>query len=822
MAEIFLDILNRSIAASWIVLGVFALRLLLKKAPKWITVLLWAVVAVRLLCPFTIESVMSLIPSRETVSPSIMLEEAPAIQSGLPVINAVVNPVIGQTFAPKPADSVNPLQIVIPVLGAIWLAGVIGMLIYALVSWLRLRRKLKTAVSLRDNIFQSETVISPFVLGIFRPRIYLPFEMKEQDAAYVIAHEQAHIRRKDHLWKPFGYLLLAIHWFNSFMWLGYLLLCRDIELACDEKVVKELGYDQKADYSQALLTCSVNRRIIAACPLAFGEVGVKERVKSVLKYKKPALWIVAVAVAVCVLFAGCFLTDRLNKDSMENLNDWQRFAVKTYPELCGLDSKKGLDVYVIERVTDAYEYYLTPHRDVPYNCSSPEIAEAEFLYAYDMQWILYTYDIAESDVHIIVLPWENPETGFVSEYFSDIPGETPEQKEKRQAEIVGTIRYELLDQYYNVHSNPYWWLCDRTNADIDGDGKIEECYIIEANIFTNFPFYRLLARESGTKKWEYDSIIADVYGNEGSYRGINFRKDAQGTVSITAEWNKHLSEKKELHRFDIKTESKTVTFPLSSKTDVSSFDPTLIELMRLCPEYFGLDYSNGLDVYVWQMAKNSYYFGLLTHPETPRKWISDETIKLMNGRGVNATQMRAILSTYPIGEEDIYIVPWQNPFSSYIGDWQIIEEGKDMEAVRRAYIESVRQMLFGPQANTAALLYAEPSLSWVTSEVPRVTVKDGHLRSEDSGFILGRTSEITLTKDAFPNLVSEYNGWYAWIVEDILQNNLAAYEVKPLPLSAVDLYYVLTQKDGSTILVYGNYEDGEKTGFIRWIFCIEE
>ena len=820
MAEIFLEILNRSIASSWIVLGVIALRLLLKKAPKWVAVLLWAVVAMRLLCPFTIESVMSLIPSAETVSPDIMYQDTPQINSGIPVINATVNPYIGEHFGPTPYYSANPLQILIPSVAYGWLLGVFGMFSYALVSWGLLKRKLKTAVLLRENIFQSENVASPFVLGILKPKIYLPFEMQEQDTSYVVAHEQAHIRRKDHLWKPFGYLLLAIHWFNPLMWLGYLLLCRDIELACDEKVIKELGHEQKADYSQALLTCSVNRRIIAACPLAFGEVGVKERVKSVLRYKKPALWIVAVAVAVCVLFAGCFLTDRLNKDRTKDLNDWQQLAVKGNPELCNLDSKKGLDVYVIEKKADYYEYYLTSHRDVPYDCSSPEIKEAEFLWVGDMQWILYTYDIAPSDVHIVILPWD-PETGFVGSYFSDISGETPEQKEKRQAEIVRTIRYELLEQYYDVYSYPYWHLCDRTNADIDGDGKIEECYIIEANIFTNFPFYRLLARESGTKKWEYDSKIVGYHEEDGTYTGLNFGKDAQGTVSIIAEWNKRLSETKELHHFDIKTENQTVTFPLSSKTDVSSFDSTSIELMRLCPEYFGLDYSNGLDVYVWQMAKNSYSFGLLTHPETPREWICDETMALMNKGNLNAAQMRAILSTYPVGEEDIYIVPWQNPLSSYIGDWQFIEPGKDMEAVRTAYLETVRQMLFGPQADTATLLYASPAASWVTSEVPRVIVKDGHFYNEEPYSLLGQAWKITLTKDSFPNMY-EFEGVNAGIVDDILQNNLVAYEVKPISLSAVDLYYVLTQKDGSTILVYGHYKDGEKSDFIRWIFRIEE
>lgn len=309
MADIFLKIVNMSISASWIALAVLILRLLLKKAPKWITVLLWGIVAVRLVCPFNFESVMSLIPSTETISTDIMMDKTPTIDSGIPVINNTINPIISSSFAPDPVASANPLQILIPILSIVWVSGIMIMLIYTVISYLRVKRKIGTAVLLRDNIYQSESVVSPFVLGIIKPKIYLPFNMNEQDMEHVIAHEQAHIRRKDHLWKPLGFLILTIHWFNPLMWLGYVLLCRDIELACDEKVIKELDTEQKADYSQALLTCSVNRRMIAACPLAFGEVGVKNRVKSVLNYKKPAFWIVVVAIITSIIVAVCFLTN---------------------------------------------------------------------------------------------------------------------------------------------------------------------------------------------------------------------------------------------------------------------------------------------------------------------------------------------------------------------------------------------------------------------------------------------------------------------------------------------------------------------------------
>ena len=328
MSAFFLTILNMSISASWIVLAVLILRLLLKKAPKWITVLLWGIVAIRLICPFTIESALSLIPSKETINPGIMEEQGPVVQPDFPVIDGVENPgiigggspviggnpVTGEPVTPAPDPTpVNPVQTVITVSSYVWLVGIAGMLAYTVISYFRVKARIGTAVRLREHIFQSESVVSPFVLGLIKPKIYLPFGMDGQDMEYVIAHENAHIRRKDHWWKPVGFLILTLHWFNPLLWLGYVLLCRDIELACDEKVVKELNFQQKADYSQALLNCSVNRRIIAACPLAFGEVGIKERVKSVLNYKKPAFWIIVVAIVASIVTAVCFLTDPLDK-----------------------------------------------------------------------------------------------------------------------------------------------------------------------------------------------------------------------------------------------------------------------------------------------------------------------------------------------------------------------------------------------------------------------------------------------------------------------------------------------------------------------------
>ena len=230
------------------------------------------------------------------------------------IIDNVINPIISEaTISIQPEKDINFFQFIMPYLAGVWLVGIAALLIYTLVSFLRLKRKIGTAVLLRDNIYQSESVVSPFVLGIIKPKIYLPFNMNGQDMEHVIAHEQAHIRRKDFLWKPLGFLILTLHWFNPMVWLGYILLCRDIELACDEKVIKVLDNEQRADYSQALVSCSVNRRMIAACPLAFGEVSVKDRVKSVMNYKRPAFWVVLVSVIACAVVAVCFLTNPVTK-----------------------------------------------------------------------------------------------------------------------------------------------------------------------------------------------------------------------------------------------------------------------------------------------------------------------------------------------------------------------------------------------------------------------------------------------------------------------------------------------------------------------------
>ena len=319
MAEVFQKLLNMSIAAGWLILAVVVLRFVLKKAPKRFVLLLWAVVGLRLALPWSIESALSLIPSAATLPEGIMMERTPSLDTGIPALNNAINPGFAAAFAPEPAASANPLQVLLPIASLIWLAGAAAMLIWALASWLRLRSRMRTAVRLEGNVYESEMAGGPFVLGLFRPRIYLPFGLGEAERGHVLAHEREHIRRGDQVVKLLGFLLLCLHWFNPLVWLAYALLCRDIELACDERVVRGLSLSDRSDYSQALLDLSRPRGGVRACPLAFGESSVKGRVKSVLSYKKPAFWLVLLAVVVCVGAAVCFLTDP--KEEAEPVDD---------------------------------------------------------------------------------------------------------------------------------------------------------------------------------------------------------------------------------------------------------------------------------------------------------------------------------------------------------------------------------------------------------------------------------------------------------------------------------------------------------------------
>ena len=326
MEAVFLKILNMSITAGWAALAVMAVRLLFRKAPRGLLCCLWAVVALRLVLPFSLESVISMIPSTETLPQEFLFAAAPQIDSGFPALNTVVNPIVSQSLMPEPTTSANPTQILSFVFALLWIFGMAVMALYALVSYWRIRRRVRASIELEDWVLLCDDIDTPFILGLVKPKIYIPGTMDDESIGHVLSHERAHIRRFDHLWKPLGFALLAVHWFNPILWVAYILLCRDIELACDERVIRDLDTEEKKAYSHALLRCSVRRPIIAACPLAFGEVGVKQRIQSVLGYKKPTLWVVVIAILVCAILAACFLTDPI-PTSVYNILEGRGYTV---------------------------------------------------------------------------------------------------------------------------------------------------------------------------------------------------------------------------------------------------------------------------------------------------------------------------------------------------------------------------------------------------------------------------------------------------------------------------------------------------------------
>ena len=318
MTDLFYTVVNMSISAGVLVLVVLLLRLLFRKAPKWVTVLLWGLVAIRLICPFALETPFSLMPTAEwiTESTSSPYNYDNLYFDSVPADRIQADPYVGKDlnvqyyYSPiQPPIEINRGVSAAFVLNCIWLTGVAAMLIYMLISCICVMRRVHGTKQFRNNIHTGESVYSPFVFGLIRPRIYLPENMDTVSQHYVIAHEEAHLHRLDYLWKPLGFLLLSVHWFNPLIWLGYILLCRDIEMACDQRVIRNMDSEERADYSETLLLCSTGRHMISTCPLAFGEVGVKERIKSVLSYKKPGIWMIAAALIVCGAAGVFFLTN---------------------------------------------------------------------------------------------------------------------------------------------------------------------------------------------------------------------------------------------------------------------------------------------------------------------------------------------------------------------------------------------------------------------------------------------------------------------------------------------------------------------------------
>ncbi len=690
MAGLFLQIVNMSISASWIVLVVLVLRLVLKKAPKWINGILWGIVGLRLVMPFSIESVFSLLPSGETISKAPE-SPRPYFESGVAILDTQVNDYLKGTYFEGVTRPTGHFADVTTVLAILWIIGVAALLVYSLVSYLRLKGTIGTAVRFRDNIYQSERVISPFVLGVINPKIYLPFRMSEADMTHVIAHEKAHIKRRDHIWKPLGFLLLTLHWFNPLMWFGYVLLCRDIELACDEKVVKEFDTAQKADYSQALLTCSVNRRMIAACPLAFGEVGVKSRVKSVLHYKKPAFWLVVVAIVASVAVGVCFLTDPKNTalDGLETAKNGSELdgvsleivsADLTPPDpliRVRWNNKTAEplmygDEYYIYCVTDdgledcrltpnyvwhAIGYGIDPHGASvhEYSLKGMDMTQAgtyrlETDFFVDGKpdvdyraWIEFTLEDgvpsgASHTLDAITLVYSDGMYSYIQNVES-VPRYC----------VTSTMQLQELDESGNVVKN--LGLLERVTLSKNTfDSRFH--YVYDSTLKT--------IKKHNERAWQLqanDELYLLLEQDDGTfYLGYGYYN-----VGSEAPANPDDSHIRWLYELAVDTPTIS-SFAGEVSLLVSSEEINILK--GKYPRYFGLPVDNGLEVYIWQMAEDSYSCGLL--PAKDGGYTREELFDL-HTLPTSLEEMRMIVASYipEITRQEVSIRAIAMPHSSY-------------------------------------------------------------------------------------------------------------------------------------------------------------
>lgn len=562
MDDVFLKLVNLSISASWLILAVLVLRVVLKKAPKWVMPLLWGVVALRLVCLFSIESALSLIPSAETIPSEIVTETREPVLYEQATLDIVTNPTLPSAAEVPVGVSRQQAQVDFNIYSVLWLAGMAALLVHALVSAGKLKRKLATAILLRDNIYESEFVDSPFVFGVVKPNIYLPMHMDEGTAAYVIAHEHAHLARRDHWWKVLGYLVLALHWFNPLVWVAYILFCRDIELACDEKVVRGLDGAARADYSQALLSCAAPKRAVAACPLAFGEGNIKTRVKSALHYKKPAFWVAAAAVLAVVLVAVCFLTNpRSERGSLvwaQKLNAADVASIELYVPAEGEARQyKKLDT---EEMAQAVELINSSR--------GTYIEKPETVYAGLPVWFLLTMD--DGTVHAV---------GSVVGHYLIIDGDTFDADVENQAEwenyvlkgdsaspidMADRLSYALYgmttgvytlgeavfedsvwetsyeETFANTKSTPELWLSSALGTDMTGilygtvtaargySYRFSEWEEIDLTV-SNFDW---LFRSASGEDWNGTSAAKLRRENAHAWRGTRTGEDANATVPM--------------------------------------------------------------------------------------------------------------------------------------------------------------------------------------------------------------------------------------------------------------------------------------------------
>ena len=804
----FPKILNMSLTASVAIVFVLLLRLLLKKAPKVISYALWGVVLFRLLCPVSIESGVSLFGLFETptvgatdrtsiveyIPSNIVHTEYPEVVLPVPGVSDVITEALPKGEEQLRAD---PLEGPIFIATYVWWGGILVMAIYGFVTWLQLRRRLVTASPLRENIYLADDIDSPFVMGLIRPKIYLPSEMEQREQSYIILHEQHHIRRLDHIVKALAFVALCIHWFNPLVWVAFILSGKDMEMSCDEAVVRKLGTEIRADYTASLLSLATGKRIIAGMPLAFGEGNTKGRIKNLANWRKPAFWVVLVAVVACITLTIGLITNppaerefpingenvsELDTDRVlekiadaENLEDTSLLCVnadnfdlmftpefdwandgairffytknqKTYSAQIRMfhednkyfitDRSDWIDqerIFKLKYYLDALKYIpqeevrqLSPDADgysvMQVDYGMPDDFDRVVTYSSQGTMELYgwyihltvqpLHELADGSyngsgdevIHLFyghkdlvmlenrsVLKWfdyaEN-HTGMVDELTIELPEFPGVTFTYNQAQIIASKPFdnsELTGPVIMISGMPIW---NAYFTDLTGDGYPDICatYSLGSGIIdTRFVIH------------DYVNGASYEMADRGNYDYFLKMNEDDGCL---------YAEKRIYPNGELISSGRLVY-----KDGCIQIDPSLdvgaSTLEEKYPEYFGLDASNGLDVYVWQMAQYSYSFGVLPHEDTPRDWISAE---LMNLRGTDAQEMRLILASYGIEESDIRIIPWQNPYSSYIADIWIIEDGVSQEDKQEKYLEQLRNMLF-PSEEVAAPVETEPTES---------------------------------------------------------------------------------------------------------------
>jgi beta-lactamase regulating signal transducer with metallopeptidase domain len=465
MDKLFLQIFNTAITAGWLVLAVLAARLLLKKAPAWIKCALWALVALRLVWPFSLESVLSLLPSTEVIPQSQLYVPAPQVHTGITALNAAINPGFSEAFQAAPTNSVNPLQVALWIAGLIWVLGVVAMVVYAIVSYLRLYRQVRIRVPAEEGVYLCDQIHTPFILGIFKPKIYLPSDLPKEKWDSILAHERAHLIRRDHWWKPLGFVLLTVFWFHPLLWLAYILLCRDVELACDERVIKGFSSEEKQAYSAALLECSIPGRWITACPLAFGETGVKQRIRAVLHYKKPTLWILVIAIIACTVLAVGFLTDPVQGNAV----DLQQIAGKQFVYT---GEGAGSSFYINLHQNGTFQYYAGVLSS--YVGMGQWELKGDKLYLHDTTLsnsMLFVFEVTGNGLKYIAkeshpFMYVNVKDGDLFVYHADIPRQTVGDSAPGPAKQWHPVHQGMETGEFQLAAFPERTFCW-------GDGKIE-------------------------------------------------------------------------------------------------------------------------------------------------------------------------------------------------------------------------------------------------------------------------------------------------------------------------------------------------------------